>query len=135
MPNRLMVSIVTLAAELTFSSLALAQAAQPPPSRTPSRQASVVPRRDLSGIWYSEGAGVHPLGFSHLRPPLTQLGEKMFRANKPGRGITEVPVGLTWTPTAEGSRPDLVRLLGGQVGGRYDVRRRDGRPGRENLAR
>jgi len=93
-----MVSIVTLAAELTFSSLALAQAAQPPPSRTPSRQTGAVPRRDLSGIWDSEGAGVHPLGFSHLRPPLTPLGEKMFRANKPGRGITEVPVGLTNDP-------------------------------------
>ena len=98
MPRCLMASVIALVAEVAFSSVALAQAARPQPSRAPAGQTLPVPRRDLSGIWDAEGAGVHPLGFSHLRPPLTPLGERMFRANKPGRGITEVPVGLTNDP-------------------------------------
>ena len=98
MPQRLIASIVTLVAVLPFSGVALAQATRSEQPRVPNRQTSAVPRRDLSGIWDAGGAGVHPLGFSHLRPALTLLGEKMFRANKPGRGITEVPVGLTNDP-------------------------------------
>jgi hypothetical protein len=98
MPHRLIASIVTPVAMLIFSAVVLAQASRPEQSRAPNRQTGAAPRRDLSGIWDAGGAGVHPLGFSHLRPALTLLGEKMFRANKPGRGITEVPVGLTNDP-------------------------------------
>ena len=93
-----MPSIIVLLAGLVFSSVAFAQTARPQPSGAPNGQTAPVPRRDLSGIWDAQGAGVHPLGFSHLRPAFTPLGEKMFRANKPGRGITEVPVGLTNDP-------------------------------------
>lgn len=98
MASRLMASIITPVAVLTFSSVAFAQATQPRQSGAPKGQTVTVPRHDLSGIWDAMGAGVHPLGFSHLRPAFTPLGEKMFRANKPGRGITEVPVGLTNDP-------------------------------------
>jgi len=98
MPSRLMASIITLVAVLTFSSVAFAQATRPQQSSAPTGQTLAVPRHDLSGMWDAMGAGVHPLGFSHLRPAFTPLGEKMFRANKPGRGITEVPVALTNDP-------------------------------------
>ena len=120
MPSRLMASIITLVAVLTFSSVAFPQAARPQQSRVPTAQTVTVPRHDLSGIWDAMGAGVHPLGFSHLRPAFTPLGEKMFRANKPGRGITEVPVGLTNDPLdscdpAGFPRSNLFELRAAQI--------------------
>lgn len=66
-------------------------------SLRPARQSTAPPpRRNMSGIWVPQG--VSPIGFSDKHPAFTPLGEKMFRANKPGRGITEVPVADTNDP-------------------------------------
>jgi len=66
-------------------------------SQRPAQQSvAPAPHKDMSGIWVPQG--VSPIGFSDKHPAFTPLGEKMFRANKPGRGITEVPVADTNDP-------------------------------------
>ena len=91
MRNRFVSCAVLLGIVAAFSFSAAAQQA------APSKQASgPAPARDLSGIWVPPG--ISPIGFSDKHPKFTALGEKRFRLNKPGRGITEVPVALTNDP-------------------------------------
>src|SRR5467141_2158425 len=71
------------------------------------QKASPAPRHDLSGIWEPAagwrdgvqflGAMEYPSDGKHILP-FTPLGEKAFKANKPGFGTTEVPIALNNDP-------------------------------------
>ena len=82
------------AVALSFLGVGLCQSPSPP--SVGEQTAAPAPRHDLSGIWVP--ASISPLGFSDKHPPFTAAGEQRFRANKPGRGITEIPVALTNDP-------------------------------------
>ncbi len=90
-----MVSVLVWVSVLTSSSVSFGQSASTQAKDTVPK-AAPAPRRDLSGIWVPPG--ISPIGFSDKHPPFTPLGLKMFRDNKPGRGITEVPVADTNDP-------------------------------------
>ncbi len=71
------------------------------------QKAAPAPRHDLSGIWEPAagwrdgvqflGAKEYPSDGKHILP-FTPLGEKAFKANKPGFGTTEVPIALNNDP-------------------------------------
>ncbi len=94
--RNLLMPILFLSAALSLPAVVFTQVAPSQRSEGVIRKSSPAPRGDLSGIWVP--AGVNPIGFSDKHPPFTPLGEKQFRANRPGRGITEVPVADTNDP-------------------------------------
>lgn len=94
MRQRMSLAVLRAAAAIAVSLCGLAQAGQPQPSAAAAKPPA--PPRDLSGVWTA--AGISPIGFSDKHPGFTPAGEKLFRANKPGRGITEVAVALANDP-------------------------------------
>jgi hypothetical protein len=87
MRNRLMVLILAMAAALAFSSVALAQTAEP--SGGEKAQAAA-PTPDFSGVWRqrrppgSSAGGMY--SFGKEMPPMTPWAEAKFKANKPSYG-------------------------------------------------
>jgi hypothetical protein len=77
------------------------------PAPPKDQKAAPAPRHDLSGIWEPAagwrdgvqflGAKEYPSDGKHILP-FTPLGEKAFKANKPGFGTTEVPIALNNDP-------------------------------------
>jgi hypothetical protein len=114
MSKRLVVLMVALIAELTFSLILRAQTAPPkwnnvppPKSEYVGKKSGPAPRRDLSGIWNApeaaRGQGVEggrPDETGILRPlHYTPLGLEALKANKPsGPGVRQVPAALANDP-------------------------------------
>jgi hypothetical protein len=98
MRTRLMILALAAVAALSFphASFGQAPAAAVPATTSPKPAPGPAPVRDLSGIW--SAAGISPIGFSNKHPKFTALGETRFRANKPGRGITETDIAYTNDP-------------------------------------
>ena len=85
---------------------ACARTAEPgPPGAAQDQKAGAAPRHDISGTWdpgptgaiQADGAKNYPSDGKH-NLPFTPLGEKTFKAHKPGFGITQVPVALANDP-------------------------------------
>jgi hypothetical protein len=114
MRNRFVGSTMVMAVWM-FSSLARAQTApvhidgwgRPVPEPPKGQKAAPAPRRDLSGIWepaagwrdgvQANGPRENPSDGKHTLP-FTPLGEKEFKAHKPGFGTTAVPIAFNNDP-------------------------------------
>jgi len=112
MRNRLMRSIVFLAAISVFLSLAAAQGGQrgqrgggPRANAEPSPPHDA---RDLSGIWARRGGF---LALSQESPPFTPEGKKRFEANKPSYGPRAIPPALGNDPMGNCDPLGIPRLL------------------------
>jgi hypothetical protein len=111
MQKAFMGAVVSLAASLAFSSMALAQtkapAAKDPwryyPTDVPTGDGGPAPKRDLSGTWNGPGSspGV-PRGGGGERPMLTPLAEQLMSERKTvgkfGPGATNDPVAHSCDP-------------------------------------
>jgi len=88
MKKCLAISIGALMLALAAPSLLPAQTAP----AGEAKKAPPAPPRDLTGIWDPGNAGLQVMGPGKMRARFTPYGEELFKANKPGRGFTEVPV-------------------------------------------
>jgi hypothetical protein len=93
MREQLKGSILGLVAAMAISPAAFGQGARAggqangkaAQAKTAGGAKAPAPRRDISGVWYHEGAGAR----FNKKPPLTPLGQKLFSMNKSKSGGTD----------------------------------------------
>jgi hypothetical protein len=92
MRNRLMYLMAALAAVLTFSSAARAQAGQQ--QAKAKAPAAPAPKRDLSGVWQYQGSGgAESTAPEKDMPPMTPWAKARYDAERPGYGTRAAPDG------------------------------------------
>jgi hypothetical protein len=108
MRDRVMKSVVAVAAIVMFSSSALAQT---PGAYRPKRgdKAPAHDAHDLKGPWLGGGGGVRAV--SNDAPPMTPWGQAKYDANKPSFGPKAVHPALGNDPLGDTNPPGLVRAL------------------------